>query len=85
MIDLQVILSTMKLTVRRLHDHCENLGKTLQLTKVESRIMFSILEEFNEYVMEAEMYAKRGKALKEKARSTAKLVCYNSRFPLVSH
>jgi len=40
--------------------------------------MATILEEFDEYVMETEIYAQRGKALKERAHSTANLVCHKT-------
>jgi len=73
-LDLQVILSTMAKTITRIRDHCKSTSKKLRMNEEETYSLELIIDEFDEYIREAEMYAERSVVLKEKAHSTAQLV-----------
>jgi len=71
-IDLEVILPTMLSTIIRIREQCKR--QTVSLGEAEECFLEQIMEEFDEYVREAEVLVKRAKTLKETARSTAQLV-----------
>ena len=73
-LDLQVILSTMVKTIIRLRDHCKSTSKKLRMSEEETNSLELIVDEFDEYIREAETYAERSVVLKAKAHSTAQLV-----------
>ena len=75
-IDLQVILASMLKTITRIREHCRKCCAKVDLTAEEADNLQVILEEFDEYIKEAEIYVERGKALDEKAHSTAQLVSF---------
>jgi hypothetical protein len=73
-IDLEVILPTMLSTIIRIREQCKKCNETVSLEEDEKCFLEQVMEEFDEYVREAEMLVKRAKTLKETARSTAQLV-----------
>jgi hypothetical protein len=73
-LDLQVILSTMLKTITRIRDHCKKSCQDLPMTKMEQQYLDLIIEEFDEYIREAETCLERCKILQRKANSTIQLV-----------
>ena len=73
-IDLDVILPTMLSTILRIREQCKERNETVNRGEDEKCCLEQIMEEFDEYVREAEVLVKRAKTLKETARSTAQLV-----------
>ncbi|TVY92063.1 hypothetical protein LAWI1_G003448, partial [Lachnellula willkommii] len=71
-LDLDVILPTMLNTINRIQEQCEKHNK--RVGGDEKCHLEEILEEFDEYVREAEVLVQRAKILKETARSTAQLI-----------
>lgn len=73
-LDLQVILSTMQKTIARIQNHCKKSCLSLKKTKSEEMQLEMIIDEFDEYIVEAEALLDRSKVLQRKSQSTSQLV-----------
>ncbi|TVY43946.1 hypothetical protein LOCC1_G005609 [Lachnellula occidentalis] len=71
-IDLDVILPTMLNTIKRIQEQCRKCNE--RVGDDEKCHIEEFLEEFDEYVREAEILAQRANILKKTARSTAQLI-----------
>ena len=60
-------------TITRIRDNCIRSCERLPITYEREQLEL-ILDEFDEYVREAEMYVNRAKMLRDRAESTANLV-----------
>lgn len=73
-LDLQVILPSMMKTVARIRDEIKGCSIRIGVTEDERYDMEQIIDEFEEYVREAETHVERAKVLQDKVKSAAKLV-----------
>jgi hypothetical protein len=80
-IDLQIILFTMLSTVGRIREQCRKCCERYCNDKEKGCDCNHIIEEFDEYVKEVEIYVERSKNLRDMAKSTARLV----RLPCLSN
>lgn len=71
-IELQIIVSTMLNTIIRIRKECSKSCKRYHVG--ENCDCEPIIEEFDEYAQEVELYIERAKSLKESVKSTIKLV-----------
>ena len=58
----------------RIREQCKKCNEGVSLGENEECFLEQIMEEFDEYIREAEVLVKRAKSLKETASSTARIV-----------
>jgi hypothetical protein len=73
-IDLEVILPTLLSTIIRIKEQCKKCCIQEQMTGEQKYEVERVSEEFDEYILEARTLVERAQVLKEKSKSTAKLV-----------
>ena len=72
--DLQVIMPTMLRTLKRVQAQFRVNYDRNTMSLAEKMDLDSTIEEFDEYINEAEMFVERAKDLEGRAKSTTKLV-----------
>jgi hypothetical protein len=77
--DLQVIMPTMLKTLKRVQAQFRVSYDRNTMSLAENMELDSTIEEFDEYINEAEMFVERAKDLEGRAKSTTKLVSLWSR------
>jgi hypothetical protein len=76
-IDLGIILPSMLNTIRKIREQFINSSerhRAVAASEDEKFFLEQVMEEFDEYIEEAEMLVQRAKSLKDTAKSTARLV-----------
>lgn len=73
-LDLQVILPGMLSTISGVQETCKQHCKGLESMYNERYELDAIIGEFDEYIKESRMQIDRAKALRDMAKSTARLV-----------
>jgi len=81
-IDAQVILQTVASTVVDIRDQCRKLGQKKDISEEEQSDLQLTMEELNEDIKEIRMLTKRAELLREKAKSTTRLVSFDLGQPI---
>jgi len=81
--DIKLILPATLQTLKRIREQCEKNYSRNTMTTSEKMSFDMTMEEFDEYIVEAELYVDRAAALENRARSTTKLVSTSKKCPLL--
>ncbi|KAI9642073.1 hypothetical protein NHQ30_009944 [Ciborinia camelliae] len=74
--NLELILPNMRATIMRIRDRCHEYHEETKKTMdaVDEGTLYSILQEFNEYVRETDLHVQRATVLRNKIASTGQLI-----------